>query len=465
MTASSPAVASIVVEPRLPATFEELLSAHRRELLVHCYRMLGSWTDAEDVMQDVSLRAWRALPRFEGRSSARAWLYRIATNACLSARKIRSRRTLPEISVRRAAADEPPAPPIEDARWIQPLPTGTALADPAASRDSVTLAFVLALQQLPPRQRAALLLRDVVGYEAGEVASMLKSSTHAVNSALVRARARMERFRRQHGDELRTAPLNAAQQRLLRRYVEAWEAGDVDAIVALLRAGTPSPRCLRSRRGTAGAAPRVLARSRFRRGPAVSFRPDVRERRSRVRLVQVRRSVPAWRGRSRRPRAALHPDGLAGPGAGDTDRQLPERPARRVLCRRPAKERRRQARRGTQEKVAAPVPGRRESAPGSVFTPERHRKRERAMCPACLAAMAPAIAGAASGTGVLALAVRKLRGRRRKGERRWNRLRRRPGRSFRGRTGPRARKALLHREKQLTRERDELARCAASCRG
>ena len=98
----------------------------------------------------------------------------------------------------------------------------------------MTLAFVLALQQLPPRQRAALLLRDVVGYEAGEVASMLKSSTHAVNSALVRARARMERFRRQHGDELRTAPLSAAQQRLLRRYVEAWEAGDVDAIVALL---------------------------------------------------------------------------------------------------------------------------------------------------------------------------------------------------------------------------------------
>jgi RNA polymerase sigma-70 factor (ECF subfamily) len=222
------------VQRAQPASLEDLLRAHRRELLVHCYRMLGSWTDAEDVLQEVAVRAWRGLDRFEGRSSARSWLYRIATNACLSALKSRSRRSLPELSVRPAAAGDAPAPPIEGARWIQPLPAGAAAGDEATSREAVTLAFVLALQQLPPRQRAALLLRDVVGYEAGEVAPMLKTSTAAVNSALVRARERMERFRRQHGGEVRTTALSAAQRQLLRRYVEAWEAGDVDAIVALL---------------------------------------------------------------------------------------------------------------------------------------------------------------------------------------------------------------------------------------
>jgi len=197
--------------------------------------MLGSWTDAEDVFQDVSLRAWRGLARFEGRASARSWLYRIATNACLTALRRRPQRSLPEVLDPATPAGAPLAPPVEEARWIQPLPTGvhSDVEAAASSRESVTLAFVLALQYLPPRQRAALLLREVVGYEASEVAAMLKTTAPAVNSALIRARARIARFRGRRGAEARIAPLSPGQQQLLRSYVKAWEAGDVDAIVAL----------------------------------------------------------------------------------------------------------------------------------------------------------------------------------------------------------------------------------------
>jgi RNA polymerase sigma-70 factor (ECF subfamily) len=229
----SPAAAGLGGGARPPGSFEDLLRAHRRELLVHCYRMLGAWTDAEDVFQDVSLRAWRGLARFEGRASARSWLYRIATNACLNALRGRSQRTLPEVSTPATPGGGALAPPVEEARWIQPFPSGADVEEVASTRESVTLAFVLALQHLPPRQRAALLLRDVVGYEAGEVAAMLKTSTPAVNSALIRARARMARFRGRRGSESRLGPLSLGQQELLRSYVKAWEAGDVDAIVAL----------------------------------------------------------------------------------------------------------------------------------------------------------------------------------------------------------------------------------------
>jgi len=234
MSGSPAATPEIQDGPRPSVSFEDLLRAHRRELLVHCYRMLGSWTEAEDVFQDVSLRAWRGLDRFEARSSVRSWLYRIATNACLTALRGRSRRTLPEVTVAAAPAGGALAPPLEEARWIQPFPTGPDVEALASSRESVTLAFVLALQHLPPRQRAALLLRDVVGYEASEVAAMLKTSTSAVHSALIRARARVARARERHGAEARIAPLTASQREQLRRYVAAWEAGDVDGIVALL---------------------------------------------------------------------------------------------------------------------------------------------------------------------------------------------------------------------------------------
>ena len=124
MSGSPASIAKVTGEPRPPASIEDLLRAHRREILVHCYRMLGSWTDAEDVFQDVALRAWRGLDRFEARSSARSWLYRIATNACLSARRTRSQRSLPEVSVPAVPLGAAPAPPIEEARWIQPFPSG-----------------------------------------------------------------------------------------------------------------------------------------------------------------------------------------------------------------------------------------------------------------------------------------------------------------------------------------------------
>ncbi len=217
-------------------TFDAIVRAHRRELLVHCYRMLGSWTDAEDVLQNVLLRGWRGFARFEGRASARSWLYRIATNACLTALRKQPRRSVPEAESTAAPVGAPLAPPAEEFRWIQPFPT--AASSPvealASARESVTLAFVLALQHLPPRQRAVLLLREVVGYESSEVAAMLRTTVAAVNSALARARERVARLRRRHREEARIAPLDAGQLKLLKRYLKAWEAGDVDTIVSLL---------------------------------------------------------------------------------------------------------------------------------------------------------------------------------------------------------------------------------------
>jgi RNA polymerase sigma-70 factor, ECF subfamily len=211
--------------PRLD--FDELMRAHRRELLVHCYRMLGSWTDAEDCVQEVALRAWRGLGRFEGRASARAWLYRIATNASLTARRRRARRSLPETEVPPAAAGSMPAPPIEETRWVEPMPVPAEAV--ASAREAVSLAFLVALQRLAPRQRAALLLRDVVGYETSEVADILGTTTVAVHSALARARARMEGIRPDEGP----ARPDRRERDLLDRYVEAWEAGDVKALVSL----------------------------------------------------------------------------------------------------------------------------------------------------------------------------------------------------------------------------------------
>lgn len=258
--------------------FEAIVRPHRRELLVHCYRMLGSWTEAEDVFQDVSLRAWRGLRRFEGRASARSWLYRIATNACLTALRKRSRRSLPDAAGPPAPVGGALAPPLEEARWIQPFPT-TAYYDVeelASSRESVTLAFVLALQYLPPRQRAVLLLREVIGYEAREVATMLRVTAPAVNSALARARARMARFRRGHRGEPRIAPLSAGQRKLLKGYLKAWEAGDIDTIVSLLsRDATfsmpPWPTWYRGRAGVT----RWLVDEALADGRAFRYRPTV----------------------------------------------------------------------------------------------------------------------------------------------------------------------------------------------
>jgi len=225
--------------------FERLAEPYRRELRLHCYRMLGSVHDAEDATQDTFIRAWSAFARFDG-GSVRAWLYRIATNACLDALATRKRlrRYLPD---QREAASPRPADgaaiggPALDVAWLEPLPDGFIdnIADPAlnpearySARESVHLAFIAVIQQLPPRQRAMLLLSDVLGWSVAEIAALLERSTAAVNSGLQRARATLARSGPQ---DWRRPPLDAAQQQLIRRYVEAWERFDLDGFVALLR--------------------------------------------------------------------------------------------------------------------------------------------------------------------------------------------------------------------------------------
>ena len=178
--------------------FVQRAEPFRRELLAHCYRMLGSADEAEDLVQETYLRAWRAYGSFEGRSSMRTWLYRIATNACLTALEQRGRRALP--SGLGGPSDDPDAPPVPadpGVAWLQPIPDALVTpysADPAAivtARESLRLALIASLQYLPARQRAVLLLREVLGFPASEVAAMLGTSTAAVKSTLQRARARL----------------------------------------------------------------------------------------------------------------------------------------------------------------------------------------------------------------------------------------------------------------------------------
>ena len=209
---------------------------YRRELLAHCYRMLGSVHDAEDLVQETYLRAWRAFERFEGRSTLRTWLYRIATSACLTALESRGRRPLP---AGLGGPSEEGGQPLEtrpEVPWLEPIPTGEDPdADPAAvvtSRESMRLAFVAALQHLPPRQRAVLILRDVLAWRAAEVAELLDTSTAAVNSALQRARAQLHEVA--PTPESVTEPAEERARELLEGYVSAFERKDVDAIVALL---------------------------------------------------------------------------------------------------------------------------------------------------------------------------------------------------------------------------------------
>jgi RNA polymerase sigma-70 factor (ECF subfamily) len=210
--------------------FRAITEPYRRELQVHCYRMLGSLQDAEDVLQDAMLAAWRGLGGYEDRASIRTWLYRIATNRCLNALRDARRRPPLEWS---APDVEPPEPSrLGEVVWLQPYPD-SLIESPEAHHErteAMTLAFVTALQVLPARQRAALILCEVLGYPAAEVATMLDSTVDSVNSALKRARAALRRPAR----EPAPAPGSPVEQALVARFVRAYDTGDVEALVALL---------------------------------------------------------------------------------------------------------------------------------------------------------------------------------------------------------------------------------------
>src|SRR3954447_8760154 len=214
------------------AAFHRLVEPHRRELHAHCYRMTGSVHDAEDALQDALLRAWRALPRFEGRSSPRSWLYRIATNTCLDLIARRPKRVLP---IDHAPAGDPHAnvtPPLAESVWVEPYPDERlgledGYAAPEARydrRESVELAFVAALQHLPPNQRAVLIMREVLGFSAKEVGDALDTTTASVNSAMQRARATVEDKlpERSQQQTLRTLGDEKVRE-LVERYVDAWD--------------------------------------------------------------------------------------------------------------------------------------------------------------------------------------------------------------------------------------------------
>jgi RNA polymerase sigma-70 factor, ECF subfamily len=220
--------------------FARLADPFRRELLAHCYRMLGSVDEAEDLVQETYLRAWRAYDGFEGRSSLRLWLHRIATRACLNALEARGRRPLP--AGLGGPSDSPERAPVAEAgiSWLQPIPDrmlGPVPEDPAAviaSRGSLRLALVAAMQHLPARQRAVLLLREVLACSAGEVAEMLGITTAAVNSALQRARAHLEQVA--PAEEELAEPADGQRRALLDRYAAAFENADVVELLQLLRA-------------------------------------------------------------------------------------------------------------------------------------------------------------------------------------------------------------------------------------
>jgi RNA polymerase sigma-70 factor (TIGR02960 family) len=222
--------------------FRQLTEPYLRELQVHCYRMLGSFQDAEDALQNTLLTAWQSLAGFEGRASIRTWLYRVATNRCLDARRAASRRPAKEWDV---PGVQPPEPTrLGEVVWLQPFPDNLlegAIDGPPSPEaryeqtEAISLAFVTALQVLPPRQVAVLVLRDVLGFHASEVAGMLDSSLESVNSALKRARASLERrWPQAAGGQAPPAAGSPAEDALAAKFVTAWEAADIEALVMLL---------------------------------------------------------------------------------------------------------------------------------------------------------------------------------------------------------------------------------------
>jgi RNA polymerase sigma-70 factor (ECF subfamily) len=216
---------------------EQLLEQHRVELTAYCYRMLGSAFEAEDAVQETLVRAWRSFDRFEGRAALRSWLYRIATNVCLDMLSGRERRARP-MDLGPAGTAESLLTKRPEATWLEPIPDSRVLpsdgdpAELAASRETIRLAFVAALQHLPPRQRAVLILREVLRWKATEVAELLDTSVASVNSALQRARAALADSELSPTDSFE--PLDEEQRALLARYVDAFERYDMDSLTALL---------------------------------------------------------------------------------------------------------------------------------------------------------------------------------------------------------------------------------------
>lgn len=222
-----------------PAELDPRLEQHRGELTGYCYRMLGSAFEAQDAVQETLLRAWRSFDRFEGRASLRSWLYSIATNVCFDMLKARGRRARPIDVGPSKSVDSPLGAPLPESAWIGPIPDAEVLpsdsdpAEEAISRETIRLAFVAALQHLPPRQRAVLILREVLRWKAHEVAELLDTTVASVNSALQRARTTLAAS--DIADTDRHDPLDDEQAALLARYVDAFERYDIDSLVALLR--------------------------------------------------------------------------------------------------------------------------------------------------------------------------------------------------------------------------------------
>jgi len=261
--------------------FRELTDPYRRELQVHCYRLLGSLTDAEDLLQETLLAAWRGLAGFQERSSLRSWLYRIATNQCLNAMRAASRRI--------PAEPVPPFRPPEPTRrgeitWLQPYPDALleGIADTAPGPDAryqateaIELAFVAGLQRLPPRQAAVLVLRDVLGFDGPEVADLLGTSPTAVKGILQRARAALDERHAEPGPGREPRPGSAAERALARRFADAYTAADIDAVIALLTddAWLSMPPAPHQYHGTAAIAAMLAASFRYRGGRPLYLLP------------------------------------------------------------------------------------------------------------------------------------------------------------------------------------------------
>ncbi|MCZ7458414.1 sigma-70 family RNA polymerase sigma factor [Streptomyces sp. WMMC940] len=226
-------------DPATTRDLESRLEGFRTELTGYCYRMLGSAFEAEDAVQDTMVRAWKSLEKFEGRSSLRSWLYRIATNVCLDMLNAGNRRARPMDLTAATPVTQAQLTARPEITWLEPVPDGRVLpsvADPAdttVERESIRLAFVAALQHLPPKQRAVLILREVLAWKAAEVAELLGTSVASVNSALQRARATLGEYDPSDSDP--ADPLDQEQQKLLERYVAAFEGYDMQALTALLR--------------------------------------------------------------------------------------------------------------------------------------------------------------------------------------------------------------------------------------